>query len=605
MREKIVLINYLICGVKLKKHVDSESHKIAQNILEEGQKKRLEECFNTVLIAEEEPTSKIFRTAYYLAKNNRPFTDHEDLVRLQQINGIDLGSILHSRFTAKNIINHIANEMRKQLISRIVNLQSKLSVLIDESTSLSNKTTLIIYLKTSLGGENPECIFLDLCELDSQDAEHIEMKLLETLKIHGFNEEYLKTNWIAIATDGASVMVGKYSGVVTRLRQRYPKLFTWHCLNHRLELSVSDVIKDVRGINHFKSFLDKLYTIYSQSPKNSRALECVCHELGLKFKKVGRVLGMRWVASSFNTVRAYRLWDSYEALYRHFKTSCEDPNLTATFLGLKRKLESPEFLLDLGLMYDILQELSVLSTELQSRITTLPRAEHLIKRTLRIIESFKENPGEKTQIALIANEDMIFKNIILVRNTKIMPINKDQFIQSMVDRMKSRLCSDSNNENIELLKDISALDPNNIKTDDIRYGEAEVRRICRRFNVDELEAIAGLRDFTENIKSVPEKLKPLLTAISSLPCSTAECERGFSLMNNIITDLRASLLISNVSNLMFINANGPPVEKFQPKKYVRSWLVNHRSAIDTQSRVCSSETADSSRQDLWDIFQEY
>lgn len=197
--------------------------------------------------------------------------------------------------------------MRKQLISRIITLQSKLSVLIDESTSLSNKTALIIYLRTCLGGEHPECVFLDLCELDSQDAEHIENKLLATLKMHGFHEEYLKNNWIAISTDGASVMVGKYSGVVTRLRQRYPKLFTWHCFNHRLELSVSDTIKDVRGINHFKSFLDKLYTLYSQSPKNSHSLESACHELGLKFKKVGRILGMRWIASSFNTVRA--IWD--------------------------------------------------------------------------------------------------------------------------------------------------------------------------------------------------------------------------------------------------------------------------------------------------------
>ena len=146
--------------------------------------------------------------------------------------------------------------------------------------------------------------------------------------------------------------------------------------------------------------------------------------------------------------------------------------------------------------------------------------------------------------------------------------------------MKSWLCSDSNNGYIELLNYISPLDPNNIKTDDIRCGEAELRGICRWFNVDELEAIARLRDFKENIKSVPKKLKPLLTEISSLSYSTAECERGFSIINYIITDLRRGfLLISNLSNLMFINVNG--IEKFQPKKYsIRSWLVNHRSAID-------------------------
>ena len=214
--------------------------------------------------------------------------------------------------------------MRELLTSRIVSLNSKLIVLIDESTTLSNKTSLIIYLKAYLAlGENPEYLFFDLCELESQDSESIENKLLQTLKMHGFHEDYLKRNWIAIATDGASVMVGKHSGVVTRLRQRYPKLFVWHCINHRLDLSVADAIKDVGGIYHFQSFLDRLYTLYSQSPKNSRALQKACLELGIKFNKVGRILGMRWVSSSFNTVKA--VWESYESLHCNFKTSCEDP----------------------------------------------------------------------------------------------------------------------------------------------------------------------------------------------------------------------------------------------------------------------------------------
>ena len=121
---------------------------------------------------------------------------------------------------------------------------------------------------------------LDLCELESQHSESIENKLLQTLKMHGFHEDYLKSNWIAIATDGTSVMVGKHSGVVTRLRQRYPKLFVWHCFSHRLELSVADAIKDVRRMNHVQSFLDRLYNLYSQSPKNSCALACL--ELGIR-----------------------------------------------------------------------------------------------------------------------------------------------------------------------------------------------------------------------------------------------------------------------------------------------------------------------------------
>ncbi|UYV77289.1 hypothetical protein LAZ67_15000351 [Cordylochernes scorpioides] len=446
---------------------------------------------------------KLFRTAYNIAKTNRPYSDYENHITLQTLNGIKLGSTLHSRYSATQIINHIACEMRKMLVAKILSTNSKITIQIDESTTLSNKLTLVIFLKAYLGGESIDYIFFDLCELQCQDSENIEKELLNTLYKHGLNEEYLKENWIAIATDGASVMVGRQSGVVTRLKQKFPKLFAWHCLNHRLELSVGDTIKEVRGINHFKAFLDKLYSLYSQSPKNCRALEEACHELGTRFAKVGRILGVRWISSSFRTIKT--VWESYESLHHHFKSSTY---LDSTYQGLLRRLESPEFILDLGLMYDTLQEMSMLSLELQSRTTTLQKAEHIIKRTIRVIESFKTSPGEKSLLALEAAENL-----------------KKISSKCIIEKLKLRLCTESNEDNEQLIKDISALEPNNFDAENVRYGEVEMRRICRRFNLDEMKCINGLRDFVDDKNNVPETLQPFFRAISTLPCSTAECER--------------------------------------------------------------------------------
>ncbi|KAK5871842.1 hypothetical protein PBY51_012586 [Eleginops maclovinus] len=58
-------------------------------------------------------------------------------------------------------------------------------------------------------------------------------------------------------------MLGKNSGVATRLTARYPNLFTWHCMNHRLELAVSDAVDEVQAVNHFKVFLEKIHNLYS------------------------------------------------------------------------------------------------------------------------------------------------------------------------------------------------------------------------------------------------------------------------------------------------------------------------------------------------------
>ena len=89
----------------------------------------------------------------------------------------------------------------------------------------------------------------------------------------GLNDDCLRECSLGLATDGASVMLGKKAGVCVKLKEQFPNLIGWHCFNHRLELSVNDCVKACTQLNHFKIFMQKLYTLYSASPKNRRALE--------------------------------------------------------------------------------------------------------------------------------------------------------------------------------------------------------------------------------------------------------------------------------------------------------------------------------------------
>ena len=74
-------------------------------------------------------------------------------------------------------------------------------------------------------------IFFDLVELEGQGAEQIYASLLKSLYDGGFNNEYLSNNLIAFCSDGASVMLDRNSGVGTRLKNDYPNVILWHCLN--------------------------------------------------------------------------------------------------------------------------------------------------------------------------------------------------------------------------------------------------------------------------------------------------------------------------------------------------------------------------------------
>lgn len=113
-------------------------------------------------------------------------------------------------------------------------------------------------------------------------------------------------------------MLGRRARVATHLCTRFPHLYVWHCSNHRLELAVGDVVKEVSGLNHFKIFFDKLYTLCHASPKNKREL-------------------------------------------------CD-------------LLDNMSFVFNLGEMYDALTELSDLSRLLKKRDMTLPEADKLPAR---------------------------------------------------------------------------------------------------------------------------------------------------------------------------------------------------------------------------------
>ena len=107
--------------------------------------------------------------------------------------------------------------------------------------------------------------------------------------------------------------------------------------------------------------------------KNQRELSEACQEVEVRFLQIGRVLDMRWISSSLRSVRA--VWTCYGALYAVFTAPADDPDRDAKtrskMKGLVKHLASVQFVNDIGLMYDILQELLSLSLELQKQALTL------------------------------------------------------------------------------------------------------------------------------------------------------------------------------------------------------------------------------------------
>ena len=99
-------------------------------------------------------------------------------------------------------------------------------------------------------------------------------------------------------------MLGTKSGVGKLLKDKNPDIILCHCLNHRLELAVGNALEIISCTNNFQSFLEHLYSLYSQSPKNKRELKQCSHDLQMTHKRIGKVFTVRWVALSFMAVPA-------------------------------------------------------------------------------------------------------------------------------------------------------------------------------------------------------------------------------------------------------------------------------------------------------------
>ena len=369
-------------------------------------------------------------------------------------------------------------------------------------------------------------------------------------------------NLISIATDGAAVLTGRVGGLVTKLKQDFPKVQSIHCLAHRLELAVKDCLKEVAGCNKFEFFVAKLYALYHQSSKNARLLQEAAAELNMQILKIGQIFTIRWVASSFQTVKA--VWKDYPALARQFKTATDDTSSRSDterqkFRGLHKLLTSAGFLADLATMKDVLQELQSLLLKLQRRETSLVDASCYIQQTIDVLTAMKISGGKSTQKVEEGIATGMFKDVELSESRP--KINRLQFYQSIIDSLKKRLPEP---DLVRMLKPLDKCFWPEQRSALILYGENEVRALAKVLGEPAREAIEEFRDYKLENKSPGKALQKLQTASKTFLPTSAECERGFSAVNSTDTDKRNKLREKSLFSLLFRRHQCPPPGAIRP-----------------------------------------
>ena len=125
-------------------------------------------------------------------------------------------------------------EAAEEELDDLIKKSDYIGVMVDESTDISVFKKLLIYSKVCVNGQ-PAIVFgANVAIQDGKAAtvykaivDFLEMKKIPMDKVIGF------------ASDGASVMVGRKTGVTTLLKQANPFLISIHCIAHRLALAAA------------------------------------------------------------------------------------------------------------------------------------------------------------------------------------------------------------------------------------------------------------------------------------------------------------------------------------------------------------------------------
>ena len=554
---------------KIDKHFTSQTHLKSLEILKLRDKSILKEFILETRKDQATSTGRLFSIAYYIANTNRPFDDFPKLIDLIQTFGIDLGYSLHDRKTCKRMIQTISNHFRSRL-SQQINSSGKFAIILDESDTIGNEPALIVYIKTVIQNR-PTTLFIDLVKLEHKDANSVYSAITKALNTFGIPMAKIRNDLIQVVSDGASVFVGKKSGVGIKFLQLNKSIVIWHCLCHRLELSISQAKSSMTQFKNFQDVLNEIYKFYSTSSKNTNEIKEISSELDRKFKKIGKIFTIRWSASSYKTVCA--VLNNLEALRTHFQSKMiltKDKEKKEKLKFVLNALRSKSFGKNLRIMEESLKELTSLSCRLQQKNMNLVDAHKIIMHAIQILKAKSENAETETDPEVI-DEKLFYQE--LAKSIKQKSIATAYRENMTNDEKKQRL-----EQYLQSLKKLMLVDKESWpKNTDIVYGEDLIPIICKDWHLDEIKLLNQFRDF-KLLGKIGDEFQKLINISNTFCVSSADAERGFSSMNLILTDIRNRLKIETTSDLMTVRSINMPVSNFNPTVCVKIWLTSHHNA---------------------------
>ncbi|XP_064368810.1 zinc finger protein 862 isoform X2 [Dromaius novaehollandiae] len=581
----------------IKLHSQSNLHKKCLQLykLRMHPEKTEEMCRNMTLL---------FNTAYHLALEGRPYYDFRPLAELLRKCELKVVDQYMNEGDCQILIHHIARALREDLVERI--RQSPfLSIILDGQTDDLLADTVAVYVQYTSSDGPPATEFLSLQELGFSTTDSYLQALDRAFSSLGIRLQDEKPT-IGLGVDGANITASLRANLFMTIRKTLPWLLCLPFMVHRPHLEILDAIsgKELPCLEELENNLKQLLSFYRYSPRLMCELRVTAATLCEETEFLGDIRAVKWIIGEQNVLNA--LIKDYLEVVAHLKDvsgQTQRADASAIALALLQFLMDYQSIKLIYFLLDVIAVLSRLAYVFQGEYLLVSQVDDKIEEAIQEISRLADSPGEYLQ-EFEENFRESF-NGIAVKNLRVAEAKFQSIREKICQKTQVILAQRFDSRSRTFVKACQVFDlaawPRS--TDELMsYGKEDMvqifehletvpsfsREVCRE-GMDTQGSLLmewrelkvdyytknGFKDLLSHICKYKQRfplLNKIVQILKVLPTSSACCEKGRNALQRVRKNNRSRLTLEQLSDLLTIAVNGPPIANFDCKRALDSWF---------------------------------
>ncbi|XP_035885173.1 PR domain-containing protein 11 isoform X2 [Phyllostomus discolor] len=581
----------------IKLHSQSNLHKKCLQLykLRMHPEKTEEMCRNMTLL---------FNTAYHLALEGRPYLDFRPLAELLRKCELKVVDQYMNEGDCQILIHHIARALREDLVERI--RQSPcLSIILDGQSDDLLADTVAVYVQYTSSDGPPATEFLSLQELGFSSTESYLQALDRAFSALGIRLQDERPT-VGLGIDGANITASLRASMFMTIRKTLPWLLCLPFMVHRPHLEILDAIsgKELPCLEELENNLKQLLSFYRYSPRLMCELRSTASTLCEETEFLGDIRAVRWIIGEQNVLNA--LIKDYLEVVAHLKdvsSQTQRADASAIALALLQFLMDYQSIKLIYFLLDVIAVLSRLAYVFQGQYLLVSQVDDKIEEAIQEISRLADCPGEYLQ-EFEENFRESF-NGIAMKNLRVAEAKFQSIREKICQKTQVILAQRFDSRSRIFVKACQVFDlaawPRSSE-ELMSYGKEDMVQIF-----DHLEAIPtfsrdvcregldprgslllewrelksdyytknSFKDLIGHVCKYKQRfplLNKIIQVLKVLPTSTACCEKGRNALQRVRKNHRSRLTLQQLSDLLTIAVNGPPIANFDAKRALDSWF---------------------------------